>query len=124
MRKIILYTYYIDEQRLETNNNLMLERNIVNLESRSEHELIFAVGTRLGRNIRVGIASKPGKVYHNSNNNTYNVWFDAVDRDAAIEAIGNYILDNVSREIRTHKSFIRRLESEQLNAIKLLEGLE
>ena len=123
MRSIVLYTYHIDEQRFSQTMNLRLERELVNIESRNEHELIFAINDRPERRNRIAIASKPGKVYYDKDSETYRVWFDTQDRDKAIEAIGNYILDNVAAEIRTHESFIRRLNNEKESAIKLLESL-
>ena len=124
IRTIVLYTYYIDEERLSQTSNLRLERETVNIESRNEHELIFAVPISQQMNkTRIPIASKPGKVYYNHDANEYRVWFDTADRDKAIEAIGNYILDRVAPEIRTHQSFIKRLQNEQASAIKLLKNL-
>lgn len=124
IRTIVLYTYYIDEERLSQTSNLRLERETVNIESRNEHELIFAIPVSQQMNkTRIPIASKPGKVYYNHDANEYRVWFDTADRDKAIEAIGNYILDRVAREIRTHESFIKRLENERTSATQLLEKL-
>lgn len=121
MRTIVLYNYYVDEQRMDQNFDLVLERNYINLGSRNEHELIYAVSNKLDRKARYGIASKPGVVYHDHDANIYRVWFDVPNRDKAIEAIGNYILDHVSSEIKSHKSFIERLEKEKKAAIKLLD---
>lgn len=123
MRKIVLYSYNIDEERFSCTSNLVLEREIINIESRDEHELIFAVSTIPSSKIRVSIASKPGQVYYNKDSGTYRVWFDTADRDAAIEAVGNYILDHVADEIKYHSSFIQKLNDERLMAIKLLENL-
>lgn len=121
MRKIVLYTYHVDEERFSQTSNLMLEREIINLEGRNEHELIFAVGTLPTMCTRISVASKPGLVYYDQDSASYRVWFDSPDRDKAIEAIGNYILDRVAPEIRTHQSFIKRLQKEQASAKKLLE---
>ena len=121
MRKIVLYTYHVDEERFSQMSNLMLEREIVNLEGRNERELIFAIGTLPNMRTRISIASRPGLVYHDRDSASYRVWFDSPDRDKAIEAIGNYILDRVAPEIRTHQSFIKRLQKEQASAMKLLE---
>ncbi len=123
MRKIFLYTYHIDEERFSQTSNLMLERETVNIEGRNEHELIFAIGNSHMHQIRIAVASGPGKVYYDSNSATYRVWFDGPDRDKAIEAIGNYILDRVAPEIRNHKSFIERLEKERARAFSLLEKI-
>lgn len=124
MRKpIVLYSYHVDEERFIQNSNLVLEREIVNIESRNERELIFAVSTTFTPKIRVAIASKPGQVYYNRDADEYRVWFYSPDRDAAISAVGNYILDHVSAEIRTHASFIERLQKERFNAVKLLESI-
>lgn len=123
MRKIVLYTYHIDEERFSQTSNLMLERATINLEHRNEHELIFAIGSDHARQIRIAIAAKPGEVYYDRDSSTYRVWFDEPDRNKAIEAIGNYILDRVSPEIRTHESFIKRLQNEQTRARKLLDKL-
>lgn len=125
MRKIVLYTYHIDEERFSQTSNLNLERETVDIESRNEHELIFAVSNNNNnmRQTRIAIAAKPGKVFHDYDSATYKVWFDVPDRDKAIEAIGNYILDHVASEIRTHESFIKRLNAERQQAIKLLESL-
>ena len=123
MRKIVLYTYHIDEERFSQTSNLYLERETVDIESRNEYELIFAVSNSNMRQTRIAIAAKPGKVFHDYDSATYRVWFDAPDRDKAIEAIGNYILDHVASEIRTHESFIKRLNTERQQAIKLLESL-
>lgn len=123
MRKIVLYTYHIDEERFSQTSNLMLEREIANLESRNERELIFAVSTIPNVHTRIAIASRPGLVYHDRDSATYRVWFDSPNRDKAIEAIGNYILDRVAPEIRTHQSFIKRLQNERARALKLLEKL-
>ena len=120
MRMIVLYTYYVDEERFSQTTNLMLERETVDIESRYEHELIFAVSTVGMRKTRIAIASRPGKVYYDENKHAYLVWFDDVNRDKAIEAIGNYILDRVAPEIRTHQSFIKRLQHEQAIATVLL----
>ena len=123
MRKIVLYTYHIDEERFSQTSDLYLERETVGIESRNEYELIFAVSNNNMRRTRIAIAAKPGKVFHDCDSATYKVWFDVPDRDKAIEAIGNYILDHVASEIRTHESFIRRLDAERQQAIKLLESL-
>lgn len=123
MKKIVLYTYRIDEERFSQTSNLMLEQGVVNLENYNERRLIFAVSTIPDVHIRIAIASRPGLVYYDRNSATYRVWFDAPDRDKAIEAIGNYILDQIAPEIRTHQSFIKRLQDEQASAIKLLEKL-
>ena len=123
MRKIVLYSYHIDEERLSCTRNLMLERELINIESRDEHELIFAINSTPASKTRLAISSKPGQVYYNKNNNTYRVWFDSENRDQAIAAIGNYILDHVASEIKYHSSFISKLNEERLNAIKLLEQL-
>ena len=121
MRKIVLYTYHVDEERFSQTSNLMLEREINNLEGRNERELIFAISTLPNMRTRISIASRPGLVYHDRDSSSYRVWFDSPNRDKAIEAIGNYILDRVAPEIRTHQSFIKRLQKEQASAIKLLE---
>lgn len=123
MRKIVLYIYHVDEERFSQTSNLMLEREIINLEGRNERELIFAVGTLPNMHTRISIASRPGLVYHDRDSASYRVWFDEPDRNKAIEAIGNYILDRVSPEIRTHESFIKRLQNEQARARKLLDKL-
>ena len=123
MRKIVLYTYYINEERFNQTSNLRLERETVNIESRNEHELIFAISNQQMSHVRIPVASIPGKVYYDHNTSTYRVWFDSPDRDKAIEAIGNYILDRVSPEIRTHQSFIKRLQTERASAMKLLEQI-
>ena len=123
MRKIVLYTYHIDEERFSQTSNLNLERETVDIESRNESELIFAVQNKHMRQVRIAIAAKPGKVFHDCDDRVYRVWFDSPDRDKAIEAIGNYILDHVASEIRTHESFIKRLDAERQQAIKLLESL-
>lgn len=123
MRKIVLYTYNVNEERFSQTSNLILEREIVNLESRNERELIFAVGTLPNMRTRISVASRPGLVYHDRDSASYRVWFDSPDRDKAIEAIGNYILDRIAPEIRTHQSFIKRLQNEQQQAINLLESV-
>ena len=123
MIKIVLYTYHIDEERFSQNSDLILEREISNFESRNEKELIFAVGTLPTMHIRIAIASKQGEVYYDQHKHLYRVWFYEHNKDKAIEAIGNYILDRVAPEIRTHRSFIKRLENERISAIKLLENL-
>lgn len=123
MRKIVLYTYHIDEERFSQTSNLILERETVDIEGRNEHELIFAVSNNNMRQTRIAISIKPGKVFHDYDSRTYRVWFDSPDRDKAIEAIGNYILDHVASEIRTHESFIKRLDEERQQAIKLLESI-
>lgn len=127
MRKIALYTYNIDEERFSHTSNLVLEQGAGNVASHNEHELIFAISTLPNTHMRIAIASRPGLVYYDRNSASYRVWFDAPDRvwfdapnrDKAIEAIGNYILDRIAPEIRTHKSFIERLQNER--AISLLE---
>lgn len=123
MRKIVLYTYNVDEERFSQTSNLMLEREVVNLEGRNERELIFAISTLPNIRTRISIASRPGLVYYDRDSGSYRVWFDFPDRDKAIEAIGNYILDRVAPEIRTHQSFIERLQDELASARKLLEKL-
>ena len=123
MRKIVLYTYHLDEERFSQTSNLMLEREVVNLECRNEHELIFAISTLSNIRTRISVASRPGLVYYDRDSASYRVWFDSPDRDKAIEAIGNYILDRVTPEIRRHQSFIKRLQNEQASAIKILEKL-
>ena len=65
----------------------------------------------------------PGTVYYDRDANTYRVWFDSPDREKALESIGDYILDHVSSEIRTHESFINRLEKEKQQAINLLNSV-
>lgn len=121
MRKIVLYTYNIDERRFSQTSNLMIEREVVNIESRDEHELIFAVGTVSGMHAcRIPIASRPGMVYFDKSSSTYRVWFDEPNKDAALEAIGNHILDQVAPAIRTHRSFIKRLQEEKESAMELL----
>ncbi len=121
MRKIVVYTYHIDEKRFDQSNDLILERDTINIESRHEHELIFAVSNQAYKRSRVAIASKPGAVYYDHHANTYRVWFNSPDRDKAIEAIGGYILDHIASEIRTHRSFVDRLRKEQ--AINSLESI-
>lgn len=123
MKKIVVYTYYIDEERFEQLNDLILERNIVNLETRNERELVFAISIQGTHNTRIAIAAKPGEVYYNRDNNCYRVWFYLPDRDGAIEAIGNYILDRISPEIKHHRSFIDRLRDETIKALNLLDSL-
>lgn len=123
MRRVVLYTYDVNEERFSQTTHMVLEREIKNIESFNEKELIFVVGTLPNSHVRIAVASRPGKVYYDRDNGTYRVWFDSIDRDKAIEAIGNYILDRVAPEIRTHQSFIKRLQDEQANAIKLLEQL-
>lgn len=121
MRRIMLYTYHIFNQCLSQTANLHLERDLDDVESRNEHELIFAVHTNPAINIRLAIASKPGVVYHDQDSETYRVWFDEPNRDKAIEAIGNYILDTISDEIKFHKSFIKRINEDKDRASKLLD---
>ncbi len=123
MRKIVLYTYRSDEERFSQTSNLMLEHDAINRENRNKQELIFAVSTLPNTPTRIPIASRPGLVYYDQNSAAYRVWFDSPDRDKAIGAIGNYILDRISPEIRTHKSFIERLQIEQASAAKILELL-
>ena len=123
MRKIVLYTYHIDEERFSQTSNLMLEQEAVNLENYNGRRLIFAVSTIPDVHIRISVASRPGRVYYDRNSATYRVWFDTPDRDKAIEAIGNYILDRIAPEIRTHQSFIKRLQAEQAMLTLLLEKL-
>ena len=91
------------------------------LESRNEHELIFAINTKPTPKMRFAVSSNPGQVYYDPDSSTYRVWFDGYEKDKAIEAIGNYILDRVAPEIRNHVSFIKRLQDEQDQAMKLLE---
>lgn len=123
MRKIVLYSYHSDEQRFSQTNNLVLEREVVGIETYKEHEITFAINTLPVPRIRVTVASKPGEVYYDNAQHIYRVWFDNADRDKAIEAIGNYILDQVAIEIRTHESFIKRLQKEQANASELLKKI-
>ena len=123
MKKIVLYTYHIDEERFSQTSNLMLEQEVVNLENYNERGLIFAISTIPNVHVRISVASRPGRVYYDRDSAAYRVWFDAPDRDKAIKAIGNYILDRIAPEIRTHQSFIKRLQDEQASAIKLLEKL-
>lgn len=120
MLDIYVYTYNSDEQRFSHNGHMRLEREIINIESRNEHELVYAVNKHLDTPIRIALASKSGKVYFDKASQTYRVWFYTPDRDAAIAAIGNYILDNISETIRTHQSFIDRLTKERDNAIDIL----
>lgn len=123
MRKIVLYTYHIDEERFSQTSNLMLEQEAVNLENYNDRGLIFAVSAIPDVHIRIPIASHPGLVYYDRNSATYRVWFDAPDRDKAIEAIGTYILVRIAPEIRTHQSFIKRLQNERADIIESLENL-
>ena len=123
MTRVVLYTYNIDEERFSQTSHVMLEREIKDIESVNEHELVFVVGTLPNAHMRISVAPKPGKVYYDRNSASYRVWFYSQDRDKAIEAIGNYILDRVAPEIRTHQSFIERLQNERASAMKLLDKL-
>mgnify|MGYP006872996632 CR=1 FL=1 len=113
MRRIVLYAYHVDEERLSQTLDMTIERDIVNIESRNEHELIYAIPIHGNRNTRLAIASRPGKVYFDQDATCYRVWFDTPDKDKAIEEIGNYILDRIHPEIKYHESFIKRLEDEK-----------
>ena len=123
MRTIVLYIYHIYEQRLSQISDLKLEPDLVDTENYNNYELIFAINDKGGMSSRIAIPSKPGVAYYDHYTYTYRVWFDTPDRDKAIEAIGNYILDHVASEIKTHRSFINRLKKEQAQAIELLESI-
>lgn len=125
MRKICLYTYNIDEPRFSQTNNLMLERRFV-----EDQEQVFAFSTGVKddtnrlRSYRVAISSNPGEVYYDIDAGSYRVWFDAPDYDKAVEIISNYILDRIDIEIRTHQSFIDRLNRDRDLASELFENIQ
>lgn len=75
------------------------------------------------KHFRIEISEWPGEVFEDQYKNSLAVWFHEVNRDKAIEVIGNYILDRVGTEIRTHESFIRRLQKDRAKVYKLLESL-
>jgi len=123
MKKIHLYSYYVNEENFKYDNDTLLERDTLNMESSNKREVTFAVKLHPQTHARIPISSKAGEVFYNSDTETYRVWFYEPNRNKAIEAIGNYILDRVPPVIRQHESFIARLENERLQAIKLLEDL-
>ena len=73
--------------------------------------------------VRIEIAEKSEEVFEDRYKNSLVVWLHELNRDKAIEIIGNYILDQVGSEIRTHESFIRRLQKDRAKAYRLLETL-
>lgn len=120
-RKIALYIYDSDTKEFKSYTvGMTLERQIIDMESRNEHERVYAVNA--SKKIRFEIADRPDEVFHNHDNHTYSVWYDKPDYYRAIDAIGNYILDHIAPVIRDSKSFLERLQEKKLAAIKLLEG--
>jgi hypothetical protein len=75
------------------------------------------------KKFRTEIAEKSEEIFEDTDKRTLTVWLHEIDKDKAIEIIGNYILDRVGTEIKTHKSFINRLLKDQSNAEKLLESI-
>ena len=75
------------------------------------------------KHFRIEISEWPGEVFEDQYKNSLVVWFHEVNRDKAIEVIGNYILDSVGTEIRTHESFIKRLQKDRAKAYELLKSL-
>jgi len=75
------------------------------------------------KKFRVEIAKKSEEVYADPYKNALIVWLHEINRDKAIEIIGNYILDQIGEEIRTHRSFLDRLHEDLKKASNLIESL-
>ncbi len=119
---VSLYSYYIGESRFTCTNNFTFNTDEIHDNLPYRHTISIGHLTSFG--IRdVILWSVPGKVCFDKTDMVLRVWYDEPDRDAAIEAIGDYILDHISPTIREHPSFLKRLKQDELNAIKLLEDL-
>jgi hypothetical protein len=122
MKKVkSLYIYDTTNGTLMQFFDLNYERIIFSKDTKDEEEHIYASDPIKKR--RVEIDEKPGKIFNKKDSHYYVVWLTSPDRNKAIEIIGNYILDSIGVEIRTHESFINRLKKERSLAYKLLKHL-
>ena len=121
-RKIVLYRYNIDTQELDTYLDMTLERQTIDMESRNERERVYAVN--IPKKIRYEIASKSDTIFYDHDSHTYLVWFDKPDHNRAINAIGNYIINNIDAAIRDTEQLLKSQQDEKLAAINLLDYLK
>lgn len=121
-RKVVLYIYDSDAKILRTKYDLIIERTYHHIESKIETEIVYA--RDIYERKYIAVADRPGKVYHDHNKHSYKVWYDSAARDAAISAIGNYILDHLAPVIRDSESFLKSLQAKKAAAIKMLEDLK
>ena len=117
----VVYIYDRDLGTLTQVHGCQYDRIIYRQYTSKETIHYFAVNP--GTPFRIEIAEKSEQVFEDRHKNSLVVWLNESDRDKAIEIIGNYILDRVGSEIRTHESFIRRLQKDRAKACKLLESL-
>lgn len=121
-RKIVLYRYNIDTQELDTYLDMTLERQTIDMESRNERERVYAVN--IPKKIRYEIAGKSDTIFYDRDSHTYLVWFDKPDHNMAINAIGNYIINNIDAAIRDTEHLLKSQQDEKLAAINLLDYLK
>lgn len=116
-----LYIYDNDSGTLKQILNCQFTRLVFAQGTPQEKEHYFAEIPI--KRFRVECSERSCDVYEDQYKNQLVVWLNEVNRDKAIELIGNYILDRIGSEIRSHESFIKRLQVERARAYKLLESL-
>lgn len=121
-RKIVLYVYDTDTREINTHFDMILERQIIDMESRNERERVYAVNLSAKR--RYEISDKSDTVFYDHDSHTYRIWYDEPDIDRAIYAIGNYILNSIGSDILDIENLLTKKQEEELAAINLLEKLK
>lgn len=122
MKKVkALYIYDTINGDLREFFDLNYERIVFGKDTKNEEEHIYASDPI--KKHRVEINEYPGKIFNKKGSQYYVVWLTDADKDKAIEIVGNYIIDSIGVEIRTHESFIDRLKKERSRAYRLIKNL-
>lgn len=119
MRKIVIFSYNVNDSRLSKTNNMIKYREIQNIGGKDEKEMNYAKSTKPDNKANILIAPYPEKVYYNESNETYNVWFDDPGpvNEYAANILFNYISTQFNDEIEKLETLIEfyKNRKEKLN---------
>jgi hypothetical protein len=112
--RIILYVYDISIHKINYYANTVIERETVNMESRNEHEKVYATNPMFNQGKKQEIADRPGKICTNSNGNLYLVWYyEQHDLNEVLNDIYTHIIDSLSQPIRDTEDRLSELLRER-----------
>ena len=106
MKNIFLYTYYINEREFVEDLSFTLEDRMFDLKKQNNYMVTSAISATEKSKRRVLIASKPGKVYFDTNSNCYRVWFYESNQDKAINSSRQYVFDTITPNICIHSGLM------------------